>query len=89
MRSRAAACTPRQISGRLKARGGRDGAGEPRGLIVRLEAASADFGPRLSNSPDTVGATGLEGPHLRGRRSWSHSRFLVLGRADGDDSPLS
>lgn len=43
MRSRAAACTPRQISGRFKARGGRDGAGGPRGLIICLEAASAEL----------------------------------------------
>ena len=35
--------TPRQISGRLKARGGRDGAGGPRGLIICLEAASAEL----------------------------------------------
>ena len=40
---------------------------------------------RRGRPPGTVGATGLEGPHLRGRRSWPHSRFLVLGRADGAD----
>ena len=40
---------------------------------------------RRGRPPGTVGATGLEGPHLRGRRSWPLSRFLVLGRADGAD----
>lgn len=37
----------------------------------------------------SLGTTGLEGAHLRGRRSWPHSRFVVLGRAGGADSPLS
>lgn len=41
--SRAAACTPHQISGRLKARGGRDGAGGPRELIARLETANTEL----------------------------------------------
>ena len=56
---------------------------------ARAGAVPLGYPPRPRASlPGTVGATGLEGPHLRGRRSLPHSRFLVLGRADGADPAL-
>ena len=57
----------------------------------RIQAARAGAVPlryssrRRASPPVTVGATGPGGPHLRGRRSWSHSRFLVLGCAERAD----